>query len=223
VGNSYSGGTLLEGGTFDVAALGAAGSEAILFLGGSHAKLKIENSALSAHDFGNVIIYFGAGQAIDLAGLRFVKHAKATYDSGTGSMTVKSGHVTDTLHLNAPDPGNFKVKDDGHGGSKIVLVVPHAKPIAQAVAEKQVSDHQGDGHHAVAGMLTAFAADSFQFNGLAGLGAFDRGWMPDFHLGHDQHEAMLDAGSHESFGWTDPSHANPGHDAHMLSAHDFIL
>ena len=104
-GNTYSGGTSIVSGTFDVAALGAAGTGSIDFDTSSNGKqvLKIENAALSNHTFSsNIANHFGIGDTIDLAGLKFVTHAKATLNGTT--LTVKSGHVTDTLTLLNSDP-----------------------------------------------------------------------------------------------------------------------
>src|SRR4029077_1234583 len=121
-GNSFSGGVLLAGGVLDIAAVGAAGSGAIKFDPFIKSTLKIENAALSAHVFGTEIDGFRAGHTIDLVGLKFVPHAKATYDSGTHVLTVKSGHVTDKLTLDLASGATFKATDDGHGGTKVVLV-----------------------------------------------------------------------------------------------------
>jgi autotransporter-associated beta strand protein len=55
-GNTYSGGTILEAGKLDIAAVGAAGPGAITFAG--RATLAIENAALSGHVFGNAIDSF---------------------------------------------------------------------------------------------------------------------------------------------------------------------
>ena len=122
-GNTYSGGTVLTQGTLDIAAQGAAGTGAIYFDVGRQT-LKIENTALANHAFSNVIGLFSVVDKIDLAGLKFVTHAKAHYDTVTHLLTVKSGHVTDTLTLITPGNGTFKAKDDGHGGTKVVLVPP---------------------------------------------------------------------------------------------------
>jgi autotransporter-associated beta strand protein len=70
--NTYSLATILDAGTFDVAALGAAGPGLIVFdsfISGTHSTLKIENAALSTHVFGNLIFNFAAGDKIDLHGL----------------------------------------------------------------------------------------------------------------------------------------------------------
>ena len=74
--NSYSGGTSLDGGTLDLAALGAAGTNAITFATGIDT-LKIEAAALSDHTFGNTINSLSFGDVIDLLGLPF----------GTGDLT----------------------------------------------------------------------------------------------------------------------------------------
>jgi autotransporter-associated beta strand protein len=71
--NAYSGGTALKAGRLDLAAVGAAGTGPIVFLG--HVTLKIENAALSSNIFGNPIDFFARGDALDLSGLGF--HAGA--------------------------------------------------------------------------------------------------------------------------------------------------
>jgi autotransporter-associated beta strand protein len=185
-GNTYSGGTVLDAGTFDVAALGAAGTT-VIDMSGSHTKLKIENAALSAHSFGNVIAEFGLGKSIDLSGLKFVTHAKATLNLMTDALAVKSGKVTDTLFLNsAPaDPGHFKVKDDGHGGCKVIFVPLSAKPEADKDVVKQDSNHHGSQSHA------GFAAEEgFQFRNFGGLGASSGSGTTDIHLGIGNHESV---------------------------------
>jgi hypothetical protein len=131
---------------------------------------------------------------------------------------VKSGHVTDTLTLQSPDPGTFKAVSDHHGGTKVVLVVPQAKPVAQAtVSDKPVSDHQGDEHH------TSLFADNFEFTYLAGFIDLDRSWTPGFHLGPEHHEASLDEGRHGTSAWNELTHIDSGYPAHMLAGHDFFL
>jgi autotransporter-associated beta strand protein len=145
-GNAFSGGILLAGGVLDIAAVGAAGSGKIHFDPFIKSTLKIENAALAAHVFGTEIDGFHAGHTLDLAGLRFITHAKATYDTGTHVLTVKSGHVTDTLTLDLGSATKFRALDDGHGGTKVAVVVPH---------EKSVADH----------------GDSFQFTPEAARGA----------------------------------------------------
>jgi autotransporter-associated beta strand protein len=198
-GNGYSGGTLLESGTLDIAAVGAAGTEGIAFFSGSHAKLKIENSALSSHDFGNILVGFGLGQKIDLAGLKFHKHAKAIYDDATDILTVKSGHVTDTLHLLGPDPGTFKVTDDGHGGCKIVLVALHPAK-----------------HNAATG-----GEESFQFSDVVGREASHAIATTDLQPGVGNHEAISPL--HTEDYAVDASPLFGEHHAHLLALHAALL
>jgi autotransporter-associated beta strand protein len=199
-GNTYSGVTELDAGTLDVAAVGAAGTGGIAFLGGSHAKLKIENSALSAHDFANILVGFGAGQKIDLAGLKFHKHAKATYDDASHILTVKSGHVTDTLHLLGPDPGHFKVTDDGHGGCKIVLVPEPLHPAK---------------HQAAAG-----GEESFRFNSAIGSAASHEIMTADLQPGIGNHESSSPFHAEAAM---DVSAIFADHNAHLLALHGALL
>jgi autotransporter-associated beta strand protein len=165
-GNTFPGGTTIHEGTLDVAALGAAGSGQINFDAGRQT-LKIENAALANHTFGNVITAFDTGDAIDLAGLKFVKHAKVTYDGGSKVLTVHSGKVTDTLTL-IPAILQFKAVDDGHGGTKIIAKPAGAKENALAAPQHASSSDR--------------ATDSFQFKHQVELG---RHGATDFdlHLG----------------------------------------
>jgi hypothetical protein len=167
--------------------------------------------------FGNFIDFFAPGDVIDLPGLRFHTHAKATYDSGTGDLAVKSGHVTDHLTLIIPLELTFRAKDDGHGGTKIVPVAPPAKPAGHtALAETSNSDAHRAGH-------AVDHADSFQFTYLAGFAGLDRAWTPGFHLGGDHHEAAPSARGDATAAWSEAAHLDASHHAFALSGHDFIL
>jgi hypothetical protein len=125
--NAYSGGTLLNGGTLDFAALGAAGSGQITF-GANSEILKIENAALSAvtgtlESFGNPIQGFGVNDIIDLTGLTFAKNAKVSYNPNTDQLAVTSGAVTDTLTVVAlPGGTTFAISSDGALGTDITLI-----------------------------------------------------------------------------------------------------
>jgi autotransporter-associated beta strand protein len=101
-GDTYSGGTALDGGTLDVAALNAAGTGAITFNFNLHETLDIDNAALFNNGFGNAIKNFHQGHVIDLTGLKFVPGATASYNSATNTLKVSSNGVTDTLTLIAP-------------------------------------------------------------------------------------------------------------------------
>jgi autotransporter-associated beta strand protein len=119
-GNTYSGGTTLEQGTLDLAAIRAAGTGAITFAG--RARLKIEGTALSGHVFANPIDGFAKHDVLDLSGLHFHAGATATYHKGSHHLTVHSGHLTDTLTLNSPHGMHFDAVNDGHGGTAVFLI-----------------------------------------------------------------------------------------------------
>jgi len=167
--NSYSFGTVLSAGTLDIAVQGASGNAPTIdfdTLSTAKQTLKIENAAFSPlllHAFGPGISGFGIGDVIDLPGLKFTKHAKASFD-GVNTLAVKSGHVTDTLTLQNPDMGIFKVKNDGHGGTKVVLTPTMEKPLAGANVDSVTAPNQGE-HH--------IARASFQFGNLAAVGGMD--------------------------------------------------
>lgn len=188
-GNTYSGGTLLDGGALNVTQVGAAGIFAIGF-GTGNQTLKIQNTALSSHNFANLITNLGIGDAIDLAGLKFAAGAKATLSFNT--LSVKSGHVTDTLSLLGSDPtGTFKVKNDGHGGSKVVLVASNgAKPGMMA---KQQAEHHLE-RASTAAHADVTHEDAFQFGAWIGTGAL-AGESPTPSQSHNEPSAMFGDGS----------------------------
>ena len=121
-GNTYSGGTFLEAGTLDLAKVGAAGTNFVLFKG--PATLKIENRALSGHVFGNAIGFGFGKNIVDLTGLKFHAGASAKYHPGSQHLTIHSGNVIDTLTLDQFSPGedHFHVSRDAHGGTKVAVV-----------------------------------------------------------------------------------------------------
>ena len=119
-GNTYSGGTTLEQGALDLAAVGAAGTGPVTFAG--KATLKVETAALSSRAFANPIDFFGKHDVLDLSGLKFHAGARATYHKATHLLAVHSGRVTDTLTLLDPLGTHFAVANDKHGGTKVTLV-----------------------------------------------------------------------------------------------------
>jgi autotransporter-associated beta strand protein len=133
--DSYIGTNLLEAGTLDLTALSAAGLGGITFDG--KATLEIANAALHGHVFSNGIEVFGKHDVLDLSGLHFHSHAKATYDVITDKLTVHSGSVTDKLTLLKPAGTHFKAANDGRGGTEVTLDPPH---VAAAVASLSTHD-----------------------------------------------------------------------------------
>jgi autotransporter-associated beta strand protein len=118
--NTYVGGTALEAGTLDLAALQAAGPGIITFASGSQT-LRIENAALSGNAFTNTIDSFGTGDAIDLAGLVFAPGATVTYNTSSHLLAVTSNGITDMLTLTNPASTHFIAASDGAGGTKVLL------------------------------------------------------------------------------------------------------
>jgi autotransporter-associated beta strand protein len=121
--NTYAGGTKLELGTLNLAAVDAAGTGAIVFAHGSHATLKLENAALSGHTFENAIDFFAGHDVVDLSGLKFHAGAEATYHKATHRLAVHSGHVTDALTMISPHGTHFAAASDGHGGTEVLLLL----------------------------------------------------------------------------------------------------
>jgi autotransporter-associated beta strand protein len=119
-GNGYTGGTFLEAGTLDLAAVGAAGPGALTFNG--VATLKLANAALSHRVFANPIDSFARHDVLDLTGLKFHAGATAIYHKAARNLTVHSGHVTDTLTLLSPLGAHFHAATDHHGGTDVFLV-----------------------------------------------------------------------------------------------------
>jgi autotransporter-associated beta strand protein len=140
--STYSGGTTIEQGVLDLAAVGAAGTGAISFAGKLSAKLNIENGALTGQSLAYQIDSFAVRDTLDLAGLHFHAGAKATYHKATHHLTVRSGTVTDTLTLFFPKGTHFVAAKDGHGGTKITLDPPPAT--AHAVASLAGHDLNGE-------------------------------------------------------------------------------
>ena len=152
-GNTYSGGTYVQGGTLDLAAVGAAGTGFVQCT--QPATVKIENQAMSGRVFANPIGFeLGIKSIIDLAGLKFHPGATAKYHPAGHHLTVHSGHVTDTLIL---EPSflvgaHFHASSDRHGGTKVTVVTPAT--IQHAVASPDL--HGWD-----AAQSTADLADSY--------------------------------------------------------------
>jgi autotransporter-associated beta strand protein len=142
--NTYSGGTTLEQGVLDLAAVRAAGSGPIIFAGKAKVvKVVIEKTALSGHVFGNPIDSFAVHDALDLAGFKFHADATAKYHPATHLLTVHSGHFTDKFTLFSPQGKHFTLANDRHGGTLVTLTSP---PVAATIASN--SSHDTGGEHA---------------------------------------------------------------------------
>jgi autotransporter-associated beta strand protein len=136
--NSYSGGTTLEQGALDLAAIGAAGTGGISFDG--KAKLMIENAALFHHIFGNRIDFFAKHDVLDLTGLKFHSGATAKYHPAKHLLSVHSGHVSDKLTLFSPLGKHFTLAKDGQGGTLVTLTPPHVAATVASLSPHDFAD-----------------------------------------------------------------------------------
>ncbi|MGY2048071.1 S8 family serine peptidase [Methylobacterium sp. JK268] len=138
--STYSGGTLLNGGTLELAARGAAGTGAISFGRGAQT-LKVDQAALGAgagHDLGNLLAGFAAdGDVIDVCGIGSNAVARFDYPSDTLRLTDAAGGTCyATLHLTGDFGGKrFTASSDGAGGTKVALSVPVATVRTRAPGE----------------------------------------------------------------------------------------
>ena len=147
--NAYSGGTILKGGTLDVAApfapILSSAASGITFAG--NATLKIDGGAitefLGAFFFDRSINSFGQHDVIDLTGLHFHHGAAATYDAAADVLRVHSGGLTNGLVMRSPHGTHFAVANDGHGGTEVTLA-----PVHQTVAVAALSGHEPSAHWA---------------------------------------------------------------------------
>ena len=153
--NTYSGGTMLEQGTLDLAAVDAAGTGHIAFSGKLKATLGVDTAALSGHVFGNEIDFFGKHDVLDLTGLKFHPGATATFHHE--HLKVRSGGVTDVFTLLSPHGTHFKAANDGHGGTKVTLDPPPVTATAASLSPHDFTDQHWTTHTAgSAGHLSDF-------------------------------------------------------------------
>ncbi|HEX7642787.1 MAG TPA: DUF4214 domain-containing protein [Burkholderiaceae bacterium] len=85
--NTYTGGTIVESATLELADSGAAGSGAIAFAPGAKGTLKLDGGAIA-----NGIGGFNSGDTILLGGLTAGDHVSVSYVATTGAFTVTDAH-----------------------------------------------------------------------------------------------------------------------------------
>ena len=114
--NTFTGGVTLKSGTLEVGAAGTPGSGAITFAGPA-AELKLDATPANGATFATTINGLAQGDALDLAGLRFVAGAKAAVSGNT--LTVTSGATTERFLLTNVSGSTFSVENDGAGGAVV--------------------------------------------------------------------------------------------------------
>ncbi|WP_170923202.1 S8 family serine peptidase [Fulvimarina manganoxydans] len=128
-GSTYSGGTVLKGGTLEVGALGAAGTGAIEFTDGAQT-LRIDHLALSEdedHSFANLITDFANdGDVIEVCGIGSNVALSFDYASDLLQLIDTANNVCQaTLQLDGDYGGKlFTASYDGEGTVQIELRVP---------------------------------------------------------------------------------------------------
>lgn len=129
--NTYTGGTVIAGGTLELGAAGAAGSGNITFAAGASATLQVDPAAIQGQALGNEIAGFSQGDSVDLAGLASAGGASVkVIDSGTtpaGTMNIEigitgsGGQQEDLIFLGMASNAAFVATSDGHGGTTVTL------------------------------------------------------------------------------------------------------
>ena len=158
--NTYSGGTMLSGGTLELAASGAAGSGSIAFTGDAAATLRLDNAALpNGGTFANPIAGFAGAHLLDLAGLPYGPGATAAIFGNT--LTVSSNGVTDQFTLLNTDyktPFLATAVNDGSGG--VLVSATPAQSGADTIDLKVSEDaFNGDAQYTV-------SVDGMQIGGV---------------------------------------------------------
>ncbi len=126
--NTYSGGTLIDGGNLEVGATHAAGSGNITFEQGTTGTLKIDPAVTQ---LANAIAGFSQGDSIDLAGVAW---SAGTSAQVAGTVTTPAGTSVTEVRISGPDgkqvqllfqglPSNssFVTSSDGQGGTTLTL------------------------------------------------------------------------------------------------------
>ncbi|WP_155935214.1 hypothetical protein [Methylobacterium sp. 10] len=137
VQNTYTGGTVIDGGTLELGAAGAAGTGDITFAADSAGTLKLDAAVTRSSALLNGISGLAAGDAIDLAGVAYQQGAMTqdigapgslpTAAGGTAASQVLIGNGTDHAVLAieglAPQAA-LTLASDGQGGTLVSLAQP---------------------------------------------------------------------------------------------------
>ena len=115
--NTYSGGTTIDAGTFELANAQAAGSGAISFGANADAALKVDLSDTPINA-GNIVENFTLGDSLDFAGVGL----ETGYTYSAGVLTLTGGSSGAQIDIAAPPPGEFfALSSDGNGGTLVTL------------------------------------------------------------------------------------------------------
>ena len=143
--NTYAGGTLISGGTLDLAAAGAGGTGPIGFTGDTVATLQLSSAALpSGGTFANPISGFGGAKLLDIRGLGYAQDATATILGNTLTVSSRGADVRLTLSdVDYATPVQLTTSA-GLRGNVVVSAVPAAG--GKDTIALQVSEDAFDGN-----------------------------------------------------------------------------
>ena len=125
----------------EVAASAANVTSPFSFANGAQATLQLDASVLPATGgtLSNTIVRFAAGDALDLRSLAFTSGATTAYDANSGTLSVTSNGVTDTLSMALPQTTSFQAVSDGSGGTEVVCFCSGTR-IRAATGDTAVED-----------------------------------------------------------------------------------
>jgi autotransporter-associated beta strand protein len=120
--NTYTGGTIIDAGTLEIAVAGAAGTGGITFAPAADPTLQIDGAAFPANTtFTNTIFGFAQGDDIDLRGLGF--HSSYHADLGAGNvLVVTAGSSTYDFNLDQSQDFTgdfFHLAPDNYGATLV--------------------------------------------------------------------------------------------------------
>ncbi|WP_424136540.1 autotransporter-associated beta strand repeat-containing protein [Roseomonas chloroacetimidivorans] len=153
--NSYTGSTVLDGGTLEVAARNAVGSGTISFGQGARANLVLDTSAMQGRYFDPKIVNAGAGDTIDVQGVAYAG-AASTIASADETEVVLGGQSRTELRLQGSyAQGSIVASDDGHGGT-LLSFTDESRTAPVTIAAADAGQGTASGTAAAGGSVTLF-------------------------------------------------------------------
>ncbi|KQT60173.1 hypothetical protein ASG52_18830 [Methylobacterium sp. Leaf456] len=141
--NTYAGGTTLSGGNLVLGNTSAAGTGDITFstlTGNATARLTLDTAAqVNGVTFGNTIANFNGSSELDLAGLT---NASVSFNSTSSLLTVTGlrggSNFSQSFTLENPTSTAYEARDDGNGGTVVVVCFAAGTRIRTALGERAV-------------------------------------------------------------------------------------
>lgn len=134
--NTFSGGSELQAGTFELGTQTSAGTGAITFDAGEQT-LRLDVSTMAT--LGNTLRTLGVGDTLDLRDLVYTSAETAIDVANT--LTVKGGSKTETFALFDPSATLFAVSSDGAASG--TLITAYARPVITGTVANQQTVNDG--------------------------------------------------------------------------------